>query len=42
VLSRAVLSLALFALACLVVEGGFVVGMAYVLGSWLCHMAGVT
>ena len=39
---RTYLSLVLFALACLVVEGGFVVGIAYVLGSWICHMAGVT
>ena len=39
---RTFLSLALFALACLVVDGGLVVGIAYVLGSWICHMAGVT
>jgi hypothetical protein len=39
---RTYLSLALFALACLVVEGGFVVGIAYALGSWICHLAGVT
>jgi hypothetical protein len=39
---RTYVSLALFALACLVVEGGLVVGIAYVLGSWVCHLAGVT
>jgi hypothetical protein len=38
---RTYLSLALFTLGCVVVEGGLVVGIAYVLGSWLCHLAGV-